>query len=70
MANLWGKEITREEILKRVGDISQIGGVKLAELSEGVERGVRIAEVNSGGGLTYTVLLDRGWILPGPALKA
>lgn len=60
MANLWGREMTREEILKRVGDISQIGGVKLAELSEGVERGVRIAEVNSGGGLIYTVLLDRG----------
>ncbi len=60
MTFLFGKELTREEILKRVGDISQIGGVRLACLADGAERGVRIAEVNTGGGLYYTVLLDRG----------
>ncbi len=60
MAIVYGKEMTREEILKRVGDISQIGGVILSELADGIERGVRTAQVNTGGGLSYTVLLDRG----------
>lgn len=60
MATILGRQMTREEILKRVGDISQLGGVRVAELLDGLERGVRIAEVNTGSGLFYTVLLDRG----------
>ena len=42
------------------GDISQIGGVILSELQDGPERGNRTAQVITGGGLHYTVLLDRG----------
>jgi hypothetical protein len=45
---------------QRVGDMLQIGGVRLVELSDGKERGVRAAEVRTGSGLAFTVLLDRG----------
>lgn len=58
--NLFGKEYTKDELLARVGDISQIGGVRLTELADGPERGVRAAEVRTGAGLSYTVLIDRG----------
>jgi hypothetical protein len=60
MANLFGKEWTRAELLAHVGDLSQVAGVRLIELSDGVERGVRAADVATGGGLEFTVLLDRG----------
>jgi hypothetical protein len=39
MAFIYNREMTREEILKRVGDISQIGSVILSELQDGPERG-------------------------------
>lgn len=60
MAYILGREMSKEELLKRVGDISQLGGVRLGELSDGPERGVRFAQVITGGGLDYTVLIDRG----------
>lgn len=60
MAILFGKEYTREELLKRVGDMSQLGHVKAVELVNGNERGVRAAEVKTGAGFNFTVLLDRG----------
>jgi Domain of unknown function (DUF4432) len=60
MAKLFGKEWTRAELLSHVGDLSQVAGVRLIELGDGVERGVRAADVATGGGLEFTVLLDRG----------
>ncbi|MEN3188944.1 MAG: DUF4432 family protein, partial [Atribacterota bacterium] len=60
MALIFGKEMTKEALLKRVGHISQIGGVRVAELQDGLERGVRIVDVVTGSGLQYTVLVDRG----------
>lgn len=60
MAFIFGKEMTKEELLKRVGHISQIGGVRVAELQDGLERGVRVVDVITGSGLQYTVLVDRG----------
>jgi Domain of unknown function (DUF4432) len=60
MAKLFGREWTRAELLAQVGDLSQVAGVRLIELNDGVERGVRAADVRTGGGLEFTVLLDRG----------
>lgn len=60
MAKLFGREWTRAQLLSLVGDLSQIGGVRLGELSDGSERGVRIADCRTGGGLSFTVALDRG----------
>jgi hypothetical protein len=60
MAKLFGREYTRDELLKRVGDISQIAGIRPIVLNDGNERGVRAAQVKTGAGLNFTVLLDRG----------
>jgi hypothetical protein len=66
MATFFGQSYVRAELLSYVGDISQIAGVTAAELSDGFERGVRIAEVRSGSGFDFTVLIDRGMDI-GPA---
>jgi hypothetical protein len=60
MPLLWGREWSREELERRVGDLSQIAGVRLVELADGKERGVRAAEIKTGSGLSFTVLIDRG----------
>jgi hypothetical protein len=66
LALLFGRQWTREELLSRVGHLSQLAGVRLAEWSDGAERGVRVATLRSGSGFEVTVLLDRGMDL-GPA---
>jgi Domain of unknown function (DUF4432) len=66
MAQLFGRTWSRSELLAHVGDLSQLAGIELGEWSEGVERGVRVADVRTGSGLDVTVLLDRGMDL-GPA---
>ena len=50
-----------------VGDLSQVAGIRLAEWTDGVERGLRVADVRTGSGLAFSVLLDRGMDI-GPAL--
>jgi len=60
MAKLFGRDYTKDELLKHVGDISQLGGVKPIELVNGNARGVRAAEFKTGSGLNFTVLIDRG----------
>lgn len=60
MAKLFGTEYTKKELLTRVGDISQVAGVRLHELSDGVERGVRAATLKTGSGLEFMALIDRG----------
>jgi len=39
---------------------SQLGGIETSVLDDGPGRGVRIAWVNTGGGLRYKVVIDRG----------
>jgi hypothetical protein len=60
MAELFGTSYTREELLQRTGDISQFAGVRVGELSDGFERGVRTADFHTGSGFDFTVLIDRG----------
>lgn len=60
MAELWGRRWSREELEARTGDLSQIAGVRLFELSDGRERGVRTARLYTGSGFAFTVLIDRG----------
>jgi len=66
MANLFNRSWTRAELLNYVGDLGQIAGIRLGEWADGVERGLRVAEVRTGSGLTFSVLLDRGMDI-GPA---
>lgn len=41
-------------------NVLQVGGIETSVLDDGPGRGVRIAWVNTGGGLRYKVVIDRG----------
>ena len=58
MVHLYGRFYSGKDLLKRIGSMDQVGGVKLLELSEGVERGVRVALIRSGE-LNFLVAVDR-----------
>lgn len=60
MANLFGRNWTRRELMERVGDISQLGGIRTSTLNDGNETGVRTVEVRTGTGFRFVVLPDRG----------
>ncbi|MBR7142077.1 MAG: aldose 1-epimerase family protein [Clostridia bacterium] len=57
---LYGQSLSRNEVCKRVGDISQIAGVKKYEFTEGRAKGVSAYEIYTASGLRFTVLPDRG----------
>jgi galactose mutarotase-like enzyme len=50
----------KSEILKYIGNLSQHGGCRHYTLSDGWGRGLRATDINTGSGLQYTVLPDRG----------
>jgi hypothetical protein len=60
VAVLWGKTYTRQEILRRVGDIRQLARVEPFELVEGSERGVRAVRMRNAAGLELVIITDRG----------
>lgn len=59
MALYNGKNYTKKELLKRVGSISQIAGVRKVEFKEGFQKGIEAAEFRCGTGFNFTVALDR-----------
>jgi hypothetical protein len=59
MVRLFGEEMTRGELLRRVGALDQIAGTRRVRLEDGPEDGVSAIEVRTGGGLAYTVLPSR-----------
>ncbi|MHB1347817.1 MAG: aldose 1-epimerase family protein [Candidatus Humimicrobiaceae bacterium] len=56
---LFGKEMSQKEIMDRIGDISQLGGIKSYELNDGSSRGVRAIDIKTAAGLDMTVAVDR-----------
>lgn len=58
MANIFGKSLTRTELLKRVGNLDQIASVRALEYTEGKASGLRAYEVQNGA-LSFTVLPGR-----------
>lgn len=61
MVELYGRTLTRREASARMGMLSQVAGVRLSTLGDGVERGNRMLEFRTGGGLRFTVMVDRGF---------
>jgi hypothetical protein len=59
MPDIYGKRYSPDDLRKLVGSVSQVAGVRLAELSDGQARGVRMAEIYTGSGLRFQVLIDR-----------
>jgi hypothetical protein len=60
VVNILGSEMTRREVMSRVGDIAQLGGPVPGVLTDGMANGVRTVDVRSPGGISFVVLLDRG----------
>lgn len=58
--NIFGDKIKRAELLKKIGDISQLGGIKSYQFDDGLSKGIRAVDMKSPSGLDLTVLLDRG----------
>ncbi len=50
--------MTRRELLKRIGSVEQIGGVRDFTFNDGKKKGVRAIEINTGK-VRFTVLPDR-----------
>jgi len=57
---LFGKKYRKQEILKKIGDISQLGGIRQYQYTDGVSKGIRAVDIKSPCGIDMTVLLDRG----------
>jgi len=55
-----GRDYSRREVERRIGNLRQLGGIRACELSDGRSRGVRALEVTTGSGLAFTILPDRG----------
>jgi hypothetical protein len=60
MAVLWGNKFSKQEILRRVGDIRQLAGAEPFEMVDGPARGVRAVRLRNATGLDLVVLTDRG----------
>ena len=59
MAKLFGREYTKDELLRKVGDIQQLGGVHQVVLHDGNTAGSRAVEFRTGTGLAFTALAER-----------
>ena len=69
MTRLFGREYTRQELLQRVGAVSQLGGTRRYELADGGEKGVAAVDVDAGSGFRFTVLPDRGMDISAASFK-
>ncbi len=59
MPLLFGRNLTKTDLRRHIGDFRQVVGVELVELQDGAQRGLRVLEFKSGSGLCFTVLVDR-----------
>lgn len=59
MPELWGGRLTRDDLMRRIGGLEQVAGVRLVTLGDGAERGVRVLEFRTGTGFSFDVLVDR-----------
>lgn len=53
-------EYSRSELLRRVGNLAQVGGIELVTYEQGHARGARGLEVRTGTGFRFTINPDRG----------
>ncbi len=54
------KDMKLNDIKPYVGSMNQLARVRTSVLDDGKGRGIRIADVDNGSGLRFSVLLDRG----------
>ncbi|HUA31747.1 MAG TPA: aldose 1-epimerase family protein [Streptosporangiaceae bacterium] len=61
MPELFGAAYTRADLLRRVGRLEQVAGVRLVTIGDGQGRGVRVLEFRTGTGFAFDVLIDRSF---------
>ena len=61
MPDLFGTTYSRNDLLRRVGRLDQVAGVRLVELADAAERGVRVLEFRTGTGFAFDVVVDRAF---------
>ena len=61
MPKLFGASYRRADLLRRVGRLEQVAGVRLVTLGDGQGRGVRVLEFRTGTGFAFDVLVDRSF---------
>lgn len=59
MVYLYGRSFKRDELLKRIGSIDQVGGVRLLKAQNGMEREVRVVSMKTGE-VDLSIIVDRG----------
>ena len=59
MVNLYQRDWSKQELIRYVGHLDQVAGIKSLEGADGFERGARILQVWTGSGLSFNVLADR-----------
>jgi len=67
--NVFGRELGREELERRTGDLSAVAGIRQVVLDNGVERGVRAIDLRTSSGLELEVLVDRAFDLGSARFK-
>lgn len=60
MPILWGRKYTKQELLDRVGDVSQVGGARRMILDDGPYKGVEAVEFRTGSGFYFVSVPGRG----------
>ena len=50
--------MTKQELLKHIGSVEQIGGIKDYTLNDGKGKGVRVIEINTGV-VRFSIVCDR-----------
>lgn len=60
MPQLFNRSFSRNDLMRRIGHLSQVGGVQLYIADNGPSRGVRQLEFRTGSGLAFKVAVERG----------
>ena len=60
MPELYGKQWSKDQVLERVGDVSQIGGARRVRLADGPEDGVEAVQFRTGSGFNFLAVPGRG----------
>lgn len=60
MIHLYGENYDRMQLLRHIGDISQVAEAKVYQLTDGNEKGTDAIGFRTGSGLNFTVLANRG----------
>ncbi|MDP9353512.1 MAG: aldose 1-epimerase family protein, partial [Chloroflexota bacterium] len=59
MPEIYGESYSGDELRCMTGHMAQLAGVRLSEIADGRTRGTRVADVYTGSGFRFQVLLDR-----------